>query len=111
MDPNKIESIKNWPTPKNVAEVRYFLGLAEYYRRFIEGLSKVAHPVTSLQKKALKFQWTRRCEERFQKLKNLLTSAPVLKIACPKKYFVVCTDACGQGLGGILMQDNHVVRL
>ena len=86
------------------------MGLTGYYRRFIEGLSKVAHPDTSLEKKGIKFEWTPRCEESFQQLKNILTSAPVLKITDPKKYFLVCTDACGQGLGGVLMQYNHVVE-
>ena len=103
VDPERIEAIMNWPTPRNVTDVRSFLGLAGYYRRFIEGLSKVAHPINSLQKKLIKFEWTPRCEERFQQLKNIPTSAPVLKIADPEKYFVVCTDACNQGLGGVLM--------
>ena len=85
MDPDKIEAIKNCPTPKNVIDVRYFMGLAGYYRRFIEGFSKVAHPITSLQKKGINFEWTLRCEERFQNLKNILTSAPVLKIADSEK--------------------------
>ena len=99
----------NWTTPRNVTDVRSFMGLAGYYRRFIEGFSKVAHAITSLQKKRVKFKWTSKCEERFQRLKNLLTSAPVLKVADPEKDFVVCTDACGQGLGGLLMQDNHMI--
>ena len=93
----------NWPSPRNVTDVRSFMGLAGYYRRFIEGFSKVAHAITSLQKKGVKFKWTLKCEESFQWLKNLLTSAPVLKVEDPEKYFVVCTDACRQGLGGILM--------
>ena len=109
VDPEKIEAIMNWPTPRNVTDVRSFMGLAGYYRRFIEGFSKVAHAITSLQNKGMKFEWTSRCEESFQWLKNLLTSAPVLKVADPKKDFVVCTDACRQGLGGVLMQDNHVI--
>ena len=109
MDPDKIEAITNWPTPRNVIDVRSFMGLAGYYRRFIEGFSKIAHAITSLQRKGIKFEWTLRCEESFQQLKNLLTSAPVLKVADPEKYFVVCTDACGQGLGGVLMQENHVI--
>ena len=95
MDPKKIEAITNWPTPRNVTDVRSFMGLAGYYRRFIEGFSKVAYAITSLQKKGVKFEWTSKCEESFQWLKNLLTSAPVLKIADPEKDFVVCTDACG----------------
>ena len=57
----------------------------------------------------MKFEWTSRCEESFQRLKNLLTSAPVLKVADPEKDFVVSTNACGQGLGGVLMRDNHVI--
>ena len=95
MDPENIEAIMNWPTPKKVTYVRYFMGLVGYYRRFIEGFSKVSHSITSLQKKGIKFEWTPRCEElSFQQLKNILTSAPILKIVDPKKDFVVCTDAC-----------------
>ena len=92
-----------------MTDVRSFMGLAGYYRIFIEGFSRVVHAITSLQKKGMKFEWTSRCEESFQQLKNLLTSAPILKVADPDKYFVVCTDACRQGLGGVLMQDNHMI--
>ena len=83
VDPEKIEAIMNWPTPRNVTDVRSFMGLAGYYRRLIEGFSKDAHAITSLQKKGMKFEWTSRCEEIFQRLKDLLTSAPVLKVADP----------------------------
>ena len=62
-----------------------------------------------MQKKGIKFEWTPICEEIFQQLKNILTSAPILKIADPEKYFVVCTDAYNQGLGGLLMQYNYMV--
>ena len=65
VDPEKIEAIVNWPTPRNVTNVRSFMGLVGYYRRFIEGFSKVAHAITSLQKKGMKFEWTSRCEESF----------------------------------------------
>jgi hypothetical protein len=85
------------------------MGLVGYYRRFIEGFSKIGHPITSLQKKGVKFVWSTKCEESFQMLKHLLTSAPVLKIVDPTKDFTVCTYACKEGLGGVLMQDNHVV--
>ena len=78
VDPEKIEAIMNWPTPRNVTDVRSFMGLAGYYRRFIEGFSKVEHPITSFQNKGIKFEWTPMCEESFQELKNILTSAPVL---------------------------------
>jgi hypothetical protein len=109
IDPEKIKAIGGWPTPKNVSEVRYFMGLAGYYRRFIVGFSKIAHPITSLQKKGTKFEWTLKCEKNFNLLKGLLTSAPVLNIADPNEIFVVCTDACKEGLGGFLMQNGHVV--
>ena len=62
-----------------------------------------------MQKKGINFEWTLKCEESFQGLKDILTSAPVLKVADPEKYFVVCIDACRQGLGGVFMQDNHVI--
>jgi hypothetical protein len=80
--------------PNNVTEVRSFMGLVGYYRRFIEGSSKIAHPITSLQKKGVKFQWTVDCEKSFQHLKQLLTSAPILRIAYPNEESIVCTDAC-----------------
>ena len=65
VDPEKIEAIMNWPTPRNVRDVRYFMGLAGYYMRFIEGFSKVAHAITSLQRQGIKFEWTLKCEEIF----------------------------------------------
>ena len=71
MGPEKIEAIMNWPTPRNVTDVRSFMGLVGYYRRFIEGFSKVAHAIPSLQKKGINFQWTLKCEESFQWLKNI----------------------------------------
>ena len=77
----------NWPTPRNVTYVRYFMGLVGYYVRFIEGFSKTTHSINSLQKKGIKFEWTSRCEESFQQLKSLLTSAPVLKVADPENDF------------------------
>ena len=69
MDPEKIEAIREWSAPKNVTYVRSFMRLVGYYRRFIEGFSKIAHPITSLQKKGVKFQWTLDCEKSFQHLK------------------------------------------
>jgi hypothetical protein len=109
VDPEKVQAIQEWPAPRNVAEVRYFMGLVGYYRRFIAGFSKIAHSITSLQRKENKFQWTEECESSFQRLKQLLTSAPILKIADPNKDYVVCTDACKEGLGGVLSQEGFVV--
>jgi hypothetical protein len=83
-------------------KVRFFMGLAGYYRRFIIGFSKLVHSITSLQRKEKKFQWTDECESSFQRLKQLLTNTPILKIADPNMDFVVCTDACKERLGGFL---------
>jgi hypothetical protein len=109
VDPEKIEAIREWSMPKNVIEVRSFMGLAGYYRRFIEGFSKIAHPITSLQRKGVKFQWTLDCKKSFQHLKQLLTSAPILRIADPTEDFIVCTNACNEGLGGVLSQNGVVI--
>jgi hypothetical protein len=92
-----------WPTPKDVSDIRSFMGLAGYYRRFIKGFSKIGYPITTFQKKGMKFLWTQKCEEIFQTLKHLLTLAPVLKIVDLEADFLVCTDACKEGLGGVLM--------
>jgi hypothetical protein len=98
VDPEKIEAIKSWPVPKNVSEVRSFMGLVGYYRRFIEGFSKVTHPITSLQKKGTKFEWTAKCEESFQHLKELLTSAPILKVADPDEILLCAQMHARKGL-------------
>jgi hypothetical protein len=109
VDPEKVQAIREWPAPRNVVEVRSFMGLAGYYRRFIGGFSKIAHSITSLQRKEKKFQWNEECESSFQRLKQLLTSAPILKIADPNKDYEVFTDACKEGLGGVLSQEGFVV--
>jgi hypothetical protein len=85
------------------------MGITGYYHRFIEGFSKLSYPITSLQKKGIRFKWTEKCQERFEKLKQLLTTTPILKITDPHKDFVVCTDASKEGLGGVLLQDDHVI--
>jgi hypothetical protein len=92
-----------------VIEVKSFMGFVGYYRIFIEGFSKIAHLITSLQKKGVKFQWTLDCEKSFQHLKQLLTSAPILRIADPNEDFIVCTYACKEGLGGVLNQNGFVI--
>ena len=103
VDPEKIKAIEDWPTPTSVTDIRSFLGLAGYYQKFIENLSRIASPMPALQKKANKFLWTTKCEESFQKLKKFLMTAPILGIANPDGDFVVCTDASKEGLGGILL--------
>jgi hypothetical protein len=99
----------NWQQPTNVSEIRRFLGLAGYYRRFIEGFSKIARPITELLKKEKKFNWTESCEKSFQELKRRLTTAPVLTLPDIQRDFVVYCDASRQGLGCVLMQDGKVV--
>jgi hypothetical protein len=96
VDPEKIKSIMDWPTPKYVSNIRSFMGLEGYYRRFIKVFSKIGCPITSLQEKGVKFIWTSECEERFQQLEYLLTNAPVLKIAEPKQR-LPCLYRCLQG--------------
>ena len=80
-----------------------------YYRRFIEGFSRIANPIISLQKKGKKFEWNHKCEDSFKKLKILLTTAPILRIVYHNKEFVVCIDACNAGLGGVLTQEGHLI--
>jgi hypothetical protein len=71
VDPDKIKAIMEWFVPKDVTDIRYFMGIIGYYQRFIEGFSKIAYPITSLQKKGIKFNWTEKCQESFNKLKHL----------------------------------------
>jgi hypothetical protein len=97
------------PTPKDVSDIRSFMGLAGCYRKLIKGFSKIGCPITSLRKKGVKFIWTSECEEIFQQLEYVLTNAPMMKIAEPNKDFLVCKNACKEGLGGVLMQGGHVI--
>ena len=78
VDPAKIEAVVNWKLPRSVIEVRSFLGLAGYYRRFMKGLSVIASPRTKLLKKGVKFEWTDKCEDSFEQLKGMLVEAPIL---------------------------------
>jgi hypothetical protein len=109
VDPGKVETVSNWQQPTNVSEIRSFLGLAGYYRRFIEGFSKIARPMTEFLKKEKKFNWTESCEKSFQELKRRLNTAPVLTLPDIQRDFVVYCDASRQGLGCVLMQDGKVV--
>ena len=109
VDPQKVEAVANWEQPTTVTEVRSFLGLAGYYRRFIEGFSKIAGPLHGLTRKGVKFEWTERCEGSFQTLKERLTSAPVLTLPEGNEGFEVYSDASYQGLGCVLMQHKRVV--
>jgi hypothetical protein len=85
------------------------MGLVGYYKIFILSFSNIVHPITSLQYKGIKFEWTTECEENFNLLRKLLINAPILNIVDPNDNFVVCIDACKEGLVGFLTQNGHVI--
>ncbi|GJY64735.1 putative reverse transcriptase domain-containing protein [Tanacetum coccineum] len=101
VDPAKIESIKDWTSPKSPTEIRQFLGLAGYYRRFIEGFSKIAKPMTKLTQKKVKFVWGDKQEAAFQLLKQKLCSAPILTLPEGSKDFIAYCDTSKKGLGAV----------
>ncbi|GKB52444.1 putative reverse transcriptase domain-containing protein [Tanacetum coccineum] len=105
----KIEAVKNWASPTTPSEIRQFLGLAGYYRRFIEGFSKIAKPMTELTQKNQKFDWGEEQEEAFQLLKQKLCVAPILALPEGSDDFVVYCDASIKGLGAVLMQRMKVI--
>eukprot|EP00253_Pinus_taeda_P016653 PITA_16653 len=103
VDPEKIKTLMD------VVDIRSFMGLVGYYRWFVEGFSRVAYPITSLQKKGKAFTWTAKCQKKIEQLKHLLTTAPILRIVDPGKDYMVCTDASKEGVGGVLMQEGKVI--
>lgn len=109
VDPQKVEEVSNWSRPTNVTEIGSFLGLAGYYRRFVQDFSKIAAPLTRLTRKGVKFEWSEKCEQSFQELKNRLTSAPVLTLPDDSGEYVIYSDASRQGLGCVLMQHGIVI--
>ncbi|GJZ32684.1 putative reverse transcriptase domain-containing protein [Tanacetum coccineum] len=109
VDPAKIEAIKNWATPTTPTEVRQFLGLAGYYRRFIEGFSLISKPLTKLTQKNKKYEWSEDEEEAFELLKQKLCCAPILALPEGSEDFVVYCDASLKGFGAVLMQREKVI--
>jgi hypothetical protein len=109
VDPSKVQDVLNWKAPVNASEIRSFLGLAGYYRRFIEGFSKLAKPMTALLEKNAKFVWSDKCQANFEELKKRLTTAPVLTLPDLSKSFSIYCDASRLGLGCVLMQEGKVV--
>ena len=85
------------------------MGIIGYCCRFIEGFSKIVYPITSLQKKGTKFNWSHKCQDNFNKLKELLMTTPILKVAYPEKDFTVYVDTSKEGLGGVLTQEGHII--
>ncbi|GKC79481.1 putative reverse transcriptase domain-containing protein, partial [Tanacetum coccineum] len=109
MDPSKVESVKNWKTPESPTEIRSFLGLAGYYRRFIENFSKIAKPLTLLTQKNKAYVWGDKQDEAFQILTEKLCNAPVLALPNGPDNFVVYCDAPKQGFRSVLMQRGKVI--
>ena len=109
VDPEKVEVVMSWERPKSVFEIRSFLGLVGYYRRFIKDFSRIAAPMTRLTRKEVKFEWDDRCEEAFQELKRRLTSAPILIVPDREQGYTVYYDASRAGLGCVLMQFERLV--
>ena len=103
VDPKKVEAVSNWPRPTNVTEIRSFLGMAGYYRRFVKDFSRISAPLTRLIRKQVKFEWDDTCEQSFQKLKDCLTTAPVLALPTDQGGMTVYFDASRVGLGCVLM--------
>jgi hypothetical protein len=109
-DPKKVEKVRDWPTPKTIKDVRSFLGLASYYRRFMKDFSKIAKPMYQLTKQDEKFEWGSEQEKAFNKLKQLLIQAPVVAYPDFTKPFILYTDGSHTGLGAILEQKDEEGR-
>nr|GFB36284.1 putative reverse transcriptase domain-containing protein [Tanacetum cinerariifolium] len=109
VDPSKVEAIRNWSAPTTPTEVRQFLGLAGYYRRFIESFLLISKPLSKLTQKNKKYEWGMEEEEAFQTLKQKLCSAPILALPKGTENFIVYCDASLKGYGAVLMQREKVI--
>ncbi|XP_073041917.1 uncharacterized mitochondrial protein AtMg00860-like [Primulina eburnea] len=103
VEPKKVEAIVDWPRPKTVNEILIFLGLAGYYRKFVEGFSSIAISLTKLTQKNAIFIWSKECEKSFQILKRKLASTPLLVLPDDGNNFTIYSDASKGGLGDVLM--------
>ncbi|GJP76470.1 hypothetical protein CLOP_g6913, partial [Closterium sp. NIES-67] len=109
VDPKKVTAVQEWPVPQDVGQVRSFLGLANYFRRFLENYSTIVAPLTALTRKGWAWEWTSECQQAFEEVKRRLTSAPVLVLPDPGKPYEVVTDASTVGVGAVLLQEGRPV--
>ena len=109
VDPAKIEVVMRWEVPRSPAEIRSFLGLTGYYRRFIRDFSKISVPLTKLTRKGVTFSWGSEQQTSFKTLRQILCEAPVLALPKGMEDFVVYYNASISGLGAVLMQRGHVI--
>ena len=109
MEPSRIKAIEDWAEPKNVHDMRVFLGMTNYQRKFVEGYSKITAPLTDLLKKGKRWSWTEKCREAFEELKRRMVTAPILRLPDFERPFEVHTDASDFAIGGVLLQDGHPV--
>ena len=107
-DPLKVQAILDWETPTNIHEVRSFHGLASFYRRFIQNFSTITTPISNCLKKG-DFEWTKSAQEALDKVKELITQAPVLRLPDFSKIYEVAWDASNVGIGGVLSQESHPI--
>ena len=106
MQPDKVEVVRNWPTPRNVSELKSFLGLCSYYRRLLDHFSDIAAPLNKLTRKSVPFIWQEEQEQSFIRMKQLLTSSPIVALPRLEGRFILDTDASGVGLGAVLSQEQ-----
>jgi hypothetical protein len=111
MDPAKVNSVLAWPAPQSVHDIQVFLGFANFYRRFIEGFSRIVTPITALLKKRIPFRWTKAAQDGFDKLKSSFTTAPILRHFDPNRPAIIEADSSDYAAGGVLSQRDEDGKL
>ena len=106
-NPEKVRIVRDFPVPKNLKTLRAFMGLANYFRRFVKGFAHIANPLNAFTKKGVRFEWTQSCADAFVKLKRALVSAPILAYPDFMKEFLLFVDASSTGIGFTLVQNKN----